>query len=410
MKEKPKLRPIEAIPAELQGEQMVCLRDPSGMSNRTALLPPRAFFIAALCDGEHTLRDIQTEYVRRFGDLLFLEKIEELIRRLDEALLLEGERFEAHRQALAEEFAHSRVRRAAHAGTAYPKRAQTLRETLDGFFRAPDGPGKIDRSACSDDVVAIAAPHIDPKRGGPTYAHAYKALAEHCSAGTFIILGTAHQGGSAPFIITDKDFETPLGVVPCNREFTHELMQRSGLQPGPDEMLHLHEHSIEFQVIFLRYVFGASRPVRVVPILCGPLYPFVGESPDPLEVAEIGNFVRALKKMLEESGDKTAVIAGIDLAHVGRRFGDTVGLSDSLLQTIETEDRALLERAENMDAGGLFEMNRQDNDRRHVCGVPALFTLLGVVRARTGRLLHYAQAPEQNTQSVVSFAAMAFEK
>jgi len=410
MGQKPKLRAVEAIPVELRGEQLICLRDPSGISNQTAVLPPRAFFVAALCDGEHTLRDIQTEYTRRFGDLLFTENLEEIIRQLDDAFLMEGEQFEAHRCSLMAEFARSPVRRAAHAGTAYPAQPEALREALGGFFRAPEGPGEIEPDAGGAEVVGIAAPHIDLRRGGVTYAHAYRALAERCAAETFVILGIAHQGGSTPFIMTDKNFETPLGVVECDHEFTRALVRRSGLDAGPDELIHKHEHSIEFQAVFLRYVFGASRPVRIVPVLCGPLLPLVGEVTDPLAVEPIGNFVRALKDLLGERAGKAAVIAAVDLSHVGRRFGDAVRLSPSLLQTVEAEDRALVKWAEQVNAAGFLETNRRNNDRRHVCGVPALYVLLSVTRAHRGRLLHYGQAPDANTQSVVSFAAMAFEK
>lgn len=99
MEIRPKLRAVEAIPFQSGGEQLVCLRDPSGGSAKTVVMPARAFLVAALCDGEHTLRDIQTEYVRRFGNLIFLEKVAEMVRQLDEALLLEGQRYERHRRA-----------------------------------------------------------------------------------------------------------------------------------------------------------------------------------------------------------------------------------------------------------------------------------------------------------------------
>ena len=411
MEEKPKLRPIEAIPMAVQGEQIVYLRDPSGMSDKTLALAPRAFFLAALCDGNHTLRDIQAEYMRRFGDLLFIEKIEEIVRQLDEALMLEGEQFEAAHRAVTDEFARAQARPAAHAGTAYPAEPGPLREMLDGFFDAPGGPGRPASGASGARLVAVAAPHIDPKRGGPTYAHAYKALAERCDADTFVVLGIVHHGSSGPFVVTDKDFETPLGTVPCDRDFARELMQRSGLaKENPDEILHRTEHSIEFQALFLRHIFGASRPVRIVGVLCGPLQTSAGGEADPGRTAAISDFIRALKSLLEERGGKAAVIAAVDLSHVGRRFGDACDLTSSLLARVEAEDRALLEYAENMDAAGFLGRNRQENDRRHVCGVPALYVMLSAAPARRGRLLHYAQAPDTNAQMVVSFAAMAFEQ
>ena len=410
MDEKPKLRAVDAVPVDMNGERVVYLRDPSGLTNKTVALPTRSFFMAALCDGQHTLRDIQTEYVRRFGDLVFIEKVEELVRQLDGALFLEGERFEAHRRAAAEKFAAARVRPASHAGTAYPKQPPALKRMLDGFFTSEDGPGKIDRTKRGSDVVAIAAPHIDLRRGGPTYAHAYKQLAECCAADTFVILGVSHQEAEGLFIVTDKDFETPLGTVECDRDFTRELTARAGLQRGTDELLHRGEHSVEFQALFLRHVFGASRPVRIVPVLCGPVLPVVGDAPDPLGVEPIGNFVRALRGLLRERKGKAALIASVDLSHVGRRFGDATDVNTGVLTWLEAEDRKLLKYAEEMDATGFFEKNRRDKDRTHVCGFSAIYVMLNAIEAARGQLLHYVQAPEEQTQSVVTFAAMVFEK
>ncbi len=85
-------------------------------------------------------------------------------------------------------------------------------------------------------------------------------------------------------------------------------------------------------------------------------------------------------------------------------------MNPGLLSWLEAEDRALLGHAERMDGEAFFEHNRRDGDRRHVCGFSAIYTLLAAVPATRGRVLHYGQAPEPETQSVVSFAAMAFDR
>jgi hypothetical protein len=90
MNDKPKLRPIKAIPFRSGGERLVCLRDSSGASGKTVLLPPRAFMIAALFDGEHSLDEIRAEYAARFGEPVLAETIQQVLRQLDEAKLLEA--------------------------------------------------------------------------------------------------------------------------------------------------------------------------------------------------------------------------------------------------------------------------------------------------------------------------------
>jgi len=89
MNDKPKLKPIKAIPFPSGGEQLVCLRDGSGVSKKTLLLPPRAFMIASLFDGEHTLDDIRAEYAARFGEPVLAETIQDVLRQLREAGLIE---------------------------------------------------------------------------------------------------------------------------------------------------------------------------------------------------------------------------------------------------------------------------------------------------------------------------------
>ena len=90
MNDKPRLRPIKAIPfCSGGGERLVCLRDGSGISKKTVLLPPRAFMIASLFDGEHTLDDIRAEYAARFGEPVLAETIRDVLRQLDEARLVE---------------------------------------------------------------------------------------------------------------------------------------------------------------------------------------------------------------------------------------------------------------------------------------------------------------------------------
>ncbi len=407
---KPKLRAVQAIPYDSEGERVVCLRDNAGYSARTVVMPMRAFFIISLMDGEHTLPQILEEYNQRFDDPLPLGRIEEMVRQLDDALMLEGPRFEARLRVVAEEFARATARKAAFAGHSYPPRPPAIEQAMRGWFAAPAGPGMVDPRAEGAQTLAIAAPHIDPRRGGSIYAHAYKALAEGCAAETFVILGVAHEPMQELFVATEKGFETPLGIVPCDRDFTADLIRRAGLKRGEAELVHRSEHSIEFQALFLRHLFSRVRPARIVPVLCGSLMERVPAGADPMSVEPVARFVEALRALLREYGEQAAVIASVDLAHVGQRFGDSMELTAEELGRIESEDLSLLRHAERMDAAGFFNDNRAHNDRRRICGFTALYALLSAVPAKRGRLLRYEQSVEEETRSVVTYAAMAFER
>src|SRR5262249_28024387 len=145
-----------------------------------------------------------------------------------------------------------------------------LRKMFARFFEAPAGPGAIAADGASGDrpdVSAVIAPHIDFHRGGPAYAWAYRELAERCPADLFVIFGTCHAGMAEPFALTRKDWETPLGPVHVDQPFVDAVEARSGVSCFRSESAHRTEHSIEFQAVFLQYLFGGRRDFTIVPAL-----------------------------------------------------------------------------------------------------------------------------------------------
>ena len=102
------------------------------------------------------------------------------------------------------------------------------------------------------------------------------------------------------------------------------------------------------------------------------------------------------------------VLASADLAHVGIRFGDAEAPNRFTLETLAEEDRRLLEYAERMDAEGFYEVLQREKDRRRICGLSAIYTVLRIVDARRGKILQYGQAMDAGTQSVVTFASLGF--
>src|SRR5918911_5742125 len=67
----PKLRPIEAFPVNLGGREVVCLRDPTQLTDGAVFVPRETLFILAHFDGKHSILDIQEAYTRQSGELLF---------------------------------------------------------------------------------------------------------------------------------------------------------------------------------------------------------------------------------------------------------------------------------------------------------------------------------------------------
>jgi MEMO1 family protein len=403
----PKLRPIEAFPVELGGHDLICLRDPTQLADDPMFVPREALFILAYFDGKHSILDIQEVYTRRYGRLIYSDAIRALVAELDEHLLLDNEHFEAHKQQSLETFRKSSVRRAAHAGTAYAADPITLEAQLAGYFADPAGPRTAAAVASAGSVQGILAPHIDPRRGGPCFAWAYDSI-RHVTADLFIIFGTAHQPTSVPFPLTLKDYETPFGIVETDKAFVRALAQRYPTDLLSAELAHRSEHSIEFQVLFLRYLLGPARKCRVVPILVGSFHECVERQVNPAEVVHIADFIQAIREVATERAEPICYIVGGDLAHVGMKFGDQGRLTPAFLEQVAREDHALLTAAARMDAEGFFRVIAEHRDRRRICGFPPTYMLLSTMPATAGTVLKYDQAVEPATQSMVSYASVVF--
>jgi len=171
--EYPKLRSVEAIPTEVNGNRVLCLRDPANYAESVLFVPLQALEIIRHFDGKHSILDIQAEYVRRHGELLFREKVEEIIATLDQHYFLESERFEQYRREVEARFRQVETRAAFSAGKSYPLEPSALREMLDRILAHPKGPGPLVKAGT---LRALIAPHIDFIRGAVGYAWAYRSL------------------------------------------------------------------------------------------------------------------------------------------------------------------------------------------------------------------------------------------
>jgi AmmeMemoRadiSam system protein B len=398
----PKLRAIEAFPVEIEGRQMICLRDPLQLAGETLVVATLAYFILTLLDGEHSVIDIQAACTDRFGTIIESSSIRDLIATLERHHYLESPQFAAHRAAVTSAFRAAPVRPAAHAGTSYPAEPDALRRHLEPFFvgvPSCDGRGRL---------RAVIAPHIDLRVGGTAYGHAYGMVRDAADAQRFVILGTSHVGGAALFTATRKDFATPLGVVTTDRGFLDRLAPRLTDDLYCDELLHRTEHAVEFQVVMLQYVLGARRPFTVVPILVTSFHEMIAHGRPPGDDLRVAEFVAALRATLAEDERPTVLIAGVDFAHVGGKFGDPEGLAPDLLASTAAKDRRLISALEAADPAAFFAETAADGDRTRICGFSPMYTLLTLLDGARGRLLHYDRTRDEATRSSVSYASLAY--
>ena len=259
-----------------------------------------------------------------------------------------------------------------------------------------------------DPLRGLVAPHIDFHRGGTTFAWAYKSISERAAADLFVVLGTVHAPTKYIYNLTDKSFETPFGTLETNAGFVEELSERLDVNSFHDELAHRSEHSIEFQAVFLQYLFAGVRPVQFVPILVGSFHRFVAEGCSPRGNPQVETFVASLKKAIaayQEDGGKVCLIASVDFAHVGPQFGDEYPVDEVRLKELVQADGKSLEALCRGDAEAFYWSVAEDGDARNVCGLAPIYTMLRVLGECEGEVLRYSQWPDPN--GTVTFSSVA---
>ncbi len=431
----PRLRAVEAFPVEHEGRSCVALRDPAGYTDAIVLLHGPLLEIVSLFDGGHTVAEIQAAVMRRHRQLVERRQIEEIAEALDQQGFLDSPGFADRRAVIDGAFLASPTRQATHAGGAYAGEPGELRAMLDGFFAPPDGPGPIDGARAAEperrgqspapvgrgqspaperrgqspapEVRGVIAPHIDFHRGGSAYAWAYRELAERSRADLFVIFGTCHAGMEHPFALTRKDYASPLGDVPVDRDFVDALAKRARQDCFGSELAHRVEHSIELQTVFLRHLYADRRDVSIVPVLASFAHEAMHRGQRPDDDPRVPRFLEALAETMAAGRRRVALIAGADLAHVGPRFGDPEPVGAPELARIEREDVAMLESVAAGDPQAFFESVASDGDRRRICGYSPIYALLRSLGGAIGSVKRYGQWPDPN--GVVSFASVVFE-
>ncbi|HEY2843171.1 MAG TPA: AmmeMemoRadiSam system protein B, partial [Bryobacteraceae bacterium] len=251
---------LDFQPSPMADKPGLLIRDPFQFSDATLVIPPVLIESLTYFDGSRSELDLREHLVRLTGELDVGGLQQHLIETLSGAGFLEDDIFFSKKQAAERAFADAPAREPAHAGSAYPEDRDELTATMRDYLNG-------DTAAAQEPVRAIAAPHVSPYGGIEAYRAAYSALTSADADRTFVILGTSHYGQPDRFGLTRKPFATPFGKTATNLALVDEIERAGKDAVLMEDYCHAVEHSIEFQVVFLQYLFGAG--VRIVPVLCG---------------------------------------------------------------------------------------------------------------------------------------------
>ena len=376
------------------------IRDPHRYSDATLIVPPALVSCLGCFDGTKSEVDLRDVLQLSTGLDTVTEIAADLVRTLREAGMLDDQMYARLKSERHHQFERAPHRQSVHSGAGYPDEPAALARMLTDYVAAGGKPAR-------EPLIGVAAPHVSPGGGTACYGAAYAALPRGLQERTFVILGTSHYGEPNRFGLTRKPFRTPLGDAETDTALVTALAARAGEGAKLEDYCHAVEHSIEFQVLFLQHLYGAG--VRILPILCGPLG--TGErDARPERSAAVARFLGALGELAAREAHRLFWVLGIDMAHVGRRYGDRFPAEAHRgpLSVVAERDRRRIERVGSGDADGFWDLvHENQHDDLKWCGSSPLYAFLRAVPQARGRLLRYDQW-NIDAESVVSFAALAF--
>ncbi len=274
------------------------------------------------------------------------------------------------------------IRRPAVAGGFYPAKPDRLKQAIETSFLHKLGPGRLPKLEYDErQIVSVVIPHAGYVYSGHIAAHAFYHLASEPKPDKIVIICPNHTGlGGVVSLSSGGFWETPLGRVEQDVELARDILNASSFVDMNDQA-HLHEHSIEVQLPFLRYIYG---DFKFVPVCMG--YQDLNTS------VKLGE---AIAKALE--GTNSLIIASTDLTH------------QEPLSTAKSKDDGVIRHILDMDEFGL--QNWVHNNKVTMCGygpVSATIVASRKLGATTAELLSYGTSGDAygDYSSVVGYTSV----
>jgi AmmeMemoRadiSam system protein B len=270
------------------------------------------------------------------------------------------------------------LRRAAFAGSWYPRSAAAIVAEVEGYLGAAS-PGAV-----TGRLVGIVSPHAGLQYSGPVAAYGYSLLRGR-AAMSVVLVGPSHRAAFEGMALQASGaWETPLGSAPIDEELAQALL---AAEPTlfDDPGLHRDEHSLEMQMPFLQRLMPG---LRIVPVLMGT------QSREEVEAlaAALGRALPGREVLLVASSDlshyQPAAVAGrldAEVVEAVRRFDP-----EALMRRLETRDNvacgggplvAVMKAARTLGADRAAVLRYADSgdvgehDKSHVVGyLSAAFT------------------------------------
>ena len=185
------------------------------------------------------------------------------------------------------------IRRAAVAGSFYPRDTEDLRMAVTGYLREA---AEQQTDAAESVPKALIVPHAGYIYSGSVAASAYVRISRVTKAiNRVVLLGPAHRHYFEGLALPGADeFETPLGTVPIDADAVAKVEHMAQVRVLPSA--HEGEHSLEVHLPFLQMLL---HEFSLVPLVVG-----------AAEAEQVADVLEMLW-----GGDETLIVVSTDLSH-----------------------------------------------------------------------------------------------
>ncbi|MFH1715205.1 MAG: AmmeMemoRadiSam system protein B [Elusimicrobiota bacterium] len=264
------------------------------------------------------------------------------------------------------------IRKPAQAGRFYPGRKDELQKLLKEYT-------SYDKNKIT--AKGILCPHAGYMYSGKTAGMVYGRIN---IPDTVVVIGPNHTGlGEDISVYPAGGWETPIGNLEINEEFINELTDSLNIIIK-DKKAHEHEHSIEVQLPFIKYL---NKNAKIVPI-CVMQY-------SASICKDIGEAIAITANNL---GREILVVASSDMTHY-----ETQSIA-------EKNDRLVLDKILKLDPREMLEVVNEQGIS--MCGAGPCAIMMYAAKklgAKKAKLINYTTSGEVtgDKSAVVGYAGVA---
>lgn len=250
------------------------------------------------------------------------------------------------------------LRKPAVAGYFYPSNTHELLREIKEYMP----------SSGQKDALGAICPHAGYVYSGEVAGAVYSKIKPK---EIYLLLGPNHTGyGSDISLMTEGDWEIPLGKISIHSEFAKKIVEKCSLTNN-DIKAHFYEHSLEVQ---LPFIFVHNPQAKIVPITLKML-----SLKECLLLAQaIADAVNSLKIK-----EKLIIVSSTDMSHY---------LPDDLSRKI---DALAIDKIKKFDPEGLYQTVLEH--KISMCGVIPTVTMLYATRilgANSVEIIKYTTSAE----------------